>query len=113
MSFEKTPSGTRGSRAPSRSNAFTRFVGHMMIKSHRRNGDRFMGMDVLAPDDRRCQDGAKRQTPLARFPDGERQLAGRRIVGRVSAQPQLVSQHRGASRSGLDRGDRSSAPGDR
>ena len=41
MSFEKTPSGTRGARAPSRSNAFTRFIGRMMIKSHRRSGDRF------------------------------------------------------------------------
>ena len=32
MSFEKTPSGTRGSRAPYRSNPFTRFIGRVMIK---------------------------------------------------------------------------------
>jgi F420H(2)-dependent quinone reductase len=67
MSFEKTPSGTRGSRAPSRSNAFTRFIGRMMIKSHRRNGDRFMGMDVLYLTTVGAKTGQKRQTPLAAF----------------------------------------------
>ena len=71
MSFEKTPSGTRGSRAPSRSNAFTRFIGRMMVKSHRRNGDRFMGMDVLYLTTVGAKTGQKRQTPLARFPDGD------------------------------------------
>ena len=71
MSFQKTPSGTRGSRAPSRSNAFTRFIGRMMVKSHRRNGDRFMGMDVLYLTTVGAKTGQKRQTPLARFPDGD------------------------------------------
>jgi hypothetical protein len=47
MSFEKTPAGTRGARSPSRSNAFTRFITRVMIKRHRRSGDRFMGMDLL------------------------------------------------------------------
>jgi deazaflavin-dependent oxidoreductase (nitroreductase family) len=71
MSFEKTPSGTRGARAPSRSNAFTRFIGRMMIKFHRRSGDRFRGMDLLYLTTVGAKTGQKRQTPLARFPDGD------------------------------------------
>jgi deazaflavin-dependent oxidoreductase (nitroreductase family) len=42
-----------------------------MIKSHRRNGDRFMGMDVLYLTTVGAKTGQKRQTPLARFPDGD------------------------------------------
>jgi deazaflavin-dependent oxidoreductase (nitroreductase family) len=71
MSFEKIPSGTRGARAPSRSNAFTRFIGRMMIKFHRRSGDRFRGMDLLYLTTVGAKTGQKRQTPLARFPDGD------------------------------------------
>ena len=72
MSFQKTPSGTRGARAPSRSNAFTRFISRMMIKQHRRSGDRFMGMDLLYLTTIGAKTGEKRQTPLARFPDSDR-----------------------------------------
>jgi len=71
MSFQKTPGGTRGARTPSRSNAFTRFIGRMMIKQHRRSGDRFMGMDLLYLTTVGAKTGEKRQTPLARFPDGD------------------------------------------
>lgn len=71
MSFEKTPSGTRGARGPSRSNVFTRFIGRMLAKSHRRNGDKFQGMDLLYLTTVGAKTGQKRQNPLARFPDGD------------------------------------------
>ncbi len=71
MAFEKTPSGTRGGRNPSRSTALTRFVGRMMMKLHRRSGDRFMGMDLLYLRTVGAKTGEMRQTPLARFPDGD------------------------------------------
>jgi deazaflavin-dependent oxidoreductase (nitroreductase family) len=71
MAFEKTPSGTRGARGPSRSNAFTRFVTRMMVKLHRRTGDRFMGMDLLYLTTLGAKTGQKRLTPVAYFPDRE------------------------------------------
>jgi deazaflavin-dependent oxidoreductase (nitroreductase family) len=70
MSFEKTPSGTRGARSPSQSNAFMRLIGRLMIKLHRRSGDRFMGMDLLYLTTIGAKTGQKRLTPVARFPDG-------------------------------------------
>jgi deazaflavin-dependent oxidoreductase (nitroreductase family) len=71
MAFEKTPSGTRGARGPSGSSAVSRFVGRMMVKLHRRSGDRFMGMDLLYLTTVGAKTGEKRLTPVARFPDGE------------------------------------------
>ena len=70
MSFQKTPSGTRGARFGSRSNALTRFLGRMMIRQHRRSGDRFQGMDLLYLTTVGARTGEQRQTALARFPDG-------------------------------------------
>jgi deazaflavin-dependent oxidoreductase (nitroreductase family) len=72
MSLRKTPSGTRGARPRSGSNAVTRFVGRTMIKMHRRKGDRFLGMDLLYLTTIGAKTGQRRQTPLARFPDGDR-----------------------------------------
>jgi deazaflavin-dependent oxidoreductase (nitroreductase family) len=71
MAFEKTPSGTHGARGPSRPNAFTRFVSRMMVKLHRRSGDRFMGMDLLYLTTVGAKSAQKRLTPLARFADPE------------------------------------------
>jgi deazaflavin-dependent oxidoreductase (nitroreductase family) len=70
MSFEKTPAGSRGARSAARSNPFTRFVGRTMIKQHRRRGDTFMGMDLLYLTTVGGRTGHRRQTALARFPDG-------------------------------------------
>jgi len=70
MAFHKTPSGTRGARPP-RSNAFTRFVGRMMVRLHRRTGDRFMGMDLLYLTTVGAKTGQRRLTPVARFADGQ------------------------------------------
>ncbi len=70
MSFEETPRGTRGARVPP-SNALTRLVGRVMIKQHRRSGDRFLGMDLLYLTTVGAKTGKARQTPLGRFPDDE------------------------------------------
>ncbi|HEX3649886.1 MAG TPA: nitroreductase/quinone reductase family protein [Pseudonocardiaceae bacterium] len=71
MSFEKTPSGTKGARSPGKANAVTRFVQRMMIKQHRRKGDRFMGMDVLYLTTVGARTGRTLVTPLAYLHDGD------------------------------------------
>jgi deazaflavin-dependent oxidoreductase (nitroreductase family) len=71
MSFEKTPAGTRGTRFGPLSNAFTRLANRVMIKVHRRSGDKFMGMDLLYLTTIGAKTGEKRQTTLTRFPAGD------------------------------------------
>ena len=68
MSFDKTPGGTRGARTPSRANVFTRFVSRLVIKQHRRRGDKFMGMDLLYLTTIGAKTGQRRQTPVSWFP---------------------------------------------
>jgi deazaflavin-dependent oxidoreductase (nitroreductase family) len=70
-SFEKTPRGTRGGRNPSRSNAITRFISRVMIRQHRRSGDKFMGIELLYLTTIGAKTGEPRLTPLGRFPDGD------------------------------------------
>jgi deazaflavin-dependent oxidoreductase (nitroreductase family) len=71
MSFQKTPGGTRGARVPSGSNPFMRFVNRMMVKQHRRSGDRFQGMDLLYLTTVGAKSGQQRTVPVARFEDGD------------------------------------------
>jgi deazaflavin-dependent oxidoreductase (nitroreductase family) len=47
------------------------FVKNVMIKLHRRTGDRFMGMDLLYLTTVGAKTGQQRQSPVARFPDGD------------------------------------------
>jgi deazaflavin-dependent oxidoreductase (nitroreductase family) len=47
------------------------FVKNIMIKVHRRGGDRFMGMDLLYLTTVGAKTGQKRLSPVARFPDGD------------------------------------------
>ena len=68
MTFEKTPSGTRG-RGPMRANRLTRLAARMAMKFHRRGGDRFQGMDLLYLTTVGARTGEKRVNPVARFPD--------------------------------------------
>src|SRR5262245_43175414 len=70
MSFQKTPGGTRGGRLPP-SNALTRTLSRIMTSWHRRSRDKFQGMDLLYLTTVGAKTGQKRQTPVARFPDGE------------------------------------------
>src|SRR5262249_6681711 len=69
--FRKTPGGTRGARTPSLPSGLARLLGRMMIKRHRRKGDTFLGMDVLYLTTIGAKTGEKRQTAVARFPDGD------------------------------------------
>lgn len=68
MSVQKPPSGTRGARTP------PRFVGKimmpLMMRIHRRGGDRFNGMDLLYLTTVGARSGERRTNPVARFDDG-------------------------------------------
>jgi deazaflavin-dependent oxidoreductase (nitroreductase family) len=70
VTFEKSPRGTRGARVPA-GNAFTRLMTRMMVKVHRRSGDRFRGMDLVYLTTVGAKSGGQRLTPIARFPDGD------------------------------------------
>ena len=70
VTFDKPPRGTRGARVPA-GNAFTRFMTRMMVKVHRRSGDRFRGMDLMYLTTVGAKSGEQRVTPIARFADGE------------------------------------------
>src|SRR6266571_3188928 len=70
MSFQKTPGGTRGARTPG-SNPVTRALMRAMTSWHRRSGDKFQGMDLLYLTTVGAKTGQKRQSAVARFPDGE------------------------------------------
>lgn len=71
MAFPKTPGGTRGRRSPGTANAFVKFVQRMMIRQHRRHGDRFQGMDLLYLSTVGARSGRTVTTPLAYFGDGD------------------------------------------
>jgi deazaflavin-dependent oxidoreductase (nitroreductase family) len=47
------------------------FVKNLLIKVHRRSGDRFMGMDLLYLTTVGAKTGQQRQSPVARFADGD------------------------------------------
>jgi deazaflavin-dependent oxidoreductase (nitroreductase family) len=47
------------------------FVKNLMIKIHRRSGDRFSGMDLLYLTTVGAKSGQKRVSPVARFADGD------------------------------------------
>lgn len=70
MSFQKTPGGTRGARGTP-SNAVTRAIMRVMTRWHRRSGDKFQGQDLLYLTTVGAKTGQKRQSTVARFPDGE------------------------------------------
>jgi deazaflavin-dependent oxidoreductase (nitroreductase family) len=69
MAFQKTPGGTRGRR--SQSNGFVKFVQRLMVRQHRRAGDRFQGMDLLYLTTVGARSGKTVVTPLAYFRDGD------------------------------------------
>jgi len=47
------------------------FFKNVMVKVHRRGGDRFMGMDLLYLTTLGAKSGQKRLSPVARIPDGD------------------------------------------
>jgi len=70
MTFQKTPGGTRGTKAIP-ANAFSRFTMRMMVMVHRMSGDRFMGQDLLYLTTVGAKSGHKRLSTLGRFADGD------------------------------------------
>jgi deazaflavin-dependent oxidoreductase (nitroreductase family) len=71
MTFEKTPSGTRGGRVPPLPSFLMRFMQRAMIRQHRRKGDTFQGMDLLYLTTTGAKTGKQRQTPVAYVADGD------------------------------------------
>jgi deazaflavin-dependent oxidoreductase (nitroreductase family) len=68
MAVRKLPGGTRGVRTPPR--LLGRLVLPILLRIHRRQGDRFQGMDLLYLTTVGARSGQQRTTPVARF-DGE------------------------------------------
>jgi deazaflavin-dependent oxidoreductase (nitroreductase family) len=71
MAFEKTASGTRGSRAGSFGGPVARWLNGQMIRRSRRKGGRMMGMDTLVLTTIGAKTGQRRETLLGSFPDGD------------------------------------------
>jgi deazaflavin-dependent oxidoreductase (nitroreductase family) len=69
MTLDKPPSGTRGARTPPR--LLGRIMMPLMLRIHRRSGDRFSGMDLLYLTTVGARSGQSRTTALARFDDGQ------------------------------------------
>lgn len=68
MSVQKLPGGTRGTRgAPS---WLAKFMVPVMMRIHRRQGDRFQGQDLLYLTTVGAKSGERRKNPVARFDDG-------------------------------------------
>src|SRR5256884_8577100 len=93
MSFQKTPGGTRGARVPS-SNAVTRALNRVAMSWHRRSGDRFQGQDLLYLTTVGAKTGQKRQTAVARFPDGEDAWLGVAPAARRSGERRVGEEGR-------------------
>ncbi|HYJ75337.1 MAG TPA: nitroreductase/quinone reductase family protein [Kineosporiaceae bacterium] len=68
MSVEKLPGGTRGTRQPP--GFLARLLVPIMIRVHRRSGDRFQGQDLLYLTTTGAKSGQRRTNPVARFDDG-------------------------------------------
>jgi deazaflavin-dependent oxidoreductase (nitroreductase family) len=68
MAIEKPPTGTRGARTPPR--LLGRVLGPLMVRVHKRHGDRFNGFPVLYLTTTGARTGQRRTTPVARFDDG-------------------------------------------
>ena len=68
MAVRKVPDGTRGVRTPPR--LLGRLMTPLMVRVHRRGGDRFNGMDLMYLTTVGARSGEQRTVPVARFDDG-------------------------------------------
>jgi deazaflavin-dependent oxidoreductase (nitroreductase family) len=68
MAVEKPPSGTRGTRTPPR--LLSKVLGPLMLRIHRRSGNRFNGLDLLYLTTVGARSGQRRTSPVAYFSDG-------------------------------------------
>ena len=69
MTLDKPPAGTRGTRTPPR--LLGRVMMPLMLRMHRRSGDRFSGMDLLYLTTIGARSGQSRVNAVARFDDGQ------------------------------------------
>src|SRR3954451_18095714 len=69
MAVQKLPTGTRGGRKPPAFVAKT--LTPLLMRLHRRSGDRFQGMDLLYLTTVARKSGQPRTTPATRFDDGD------------------------------------------
>lgn len=69
MSVKKLPEGTRGTRKPPR--LIGKIVMPLMMRMHKRTGDRFNGMNLLYLTTVGARSGQRRTNPVARFDDGQ------------------------------------------
>jgi deazaflavin-dependent oxidoreductase (nitroreductase family) len=83
VSIEKSPAGSRGARQPPP--LLGKLLMPLMVRLHRRSGDRFQGMDLLYLTTTGARSGAERTTPLARFDDGH---GGWFVVASAGGSPQ-------------------------
>jgi deazaflavin-dependent oxidoreductase (nitroreductase family) len=68
MPVQKLPGGTRGTRQPP--GWLARIMMPVMMRVHRRQGDRFQGQDLLYLTTVGAKSGERRRNPVARFDDG-------------------------------------------
>jgi deazaflavin-dependent oxidoreductase (nitroreductase family) len=68
MRISKPPAGTHGVRTPP--GILGRIMTPLMIRIHRRSGNRFAGMDLLYLTTTGARSGQPRTTAVARFDDG-------------------------------------------
>jgi deazaflavin-dependent oxidoreductase (nitroreductase family) len=71
MAFEKTKSGTRGSRMGSFGGPVARWLNKQMIRRYRRKAGPGTGMDSLVLTTVGAKTGQRRETLLGSFPDGD------------------------------------------
>lgn len=71
MHIDKPPAGTRGTRTLPLPGALTRLLMRLMQGLHRRQGDRFMDMDVLYLTTVGAKTGQRRTTAVARLAEGD------------------------------------------
>jgi deazaflavin-dependent oxidoreductase (nitroreductase family) len=68
MPVEKLPGGTRGNRQPP--GWLGKIMMPILMRVHRRQGDRFQGQDLLYLTTVGAKSGERRKNPVARFDDG-------------------------------------------
>jgi len=69
MSIEKPRAGTRGGKTPP--SLVNKLMMPVMMRIHRRGGDRFQGMALLYITTVGAHSGQQRTNPVARFEDGQ------------------------------------------
>jgi deazaflavin-dependent oxidoreductase (nitroreductase family) len=88
MAFEKTPSGTRGPKAPGFAAPVMKFMGNQMVRRFQRSGSgKAAGLDCLVLTTVGAKTGQKRQALVAWFPDGDNAWLIVASAGGMAANP--------------------------